>query len=468
MPAASPVKLDSQILAGIATKAFFLGLWGLGPAATNLTSLENPYSSIMTNLKDQSQIPSIFYGYTAGARYHLKQVYGSMTLGGYDASRFVPHNITFAFAPTISRELVVGLQSITVSGLNRSLSTPINLLPQPILSFIDSAEPQIWLPTVVCNTIAEIFGLQYDPVTDLYLVDDAKRQALSHQNTTLSFQVAADLTSTGTDSVTIDFPYEAFDLELTTDYPANDTQYTLGRTFLQQAYVIADYERSTFSVHQCIFSENAKQELHSIPPISNTSTPSNGTNNSNQPFSTHHSLLPGIIAAIAIASTIVVFLIAITALRVGRRHDSFPWYKFKAKRAIRTPSPSPKDKSSSLHQDSSQSHPEMEGDVHHRPEMAGDFHLRPEMMAGLERPGELSGDDVLCPGNPQHRSEMMASTRAPEELDAEANRLLELENPSTSRWELSDASTRYELEAHSVTSKPRTPQTREQGTGDQS
>lgn len=401
-------------------------------------------------------------------RLELKQVYGSMTLGGYDASRFVPHNTTFVFAPDVSRELVVGIQRISASGLNRSLSAPVNFLPQPILSFIDSAESQIWLPETVCDTLAETFGLQYDPDTDLYLVNDTMRQALSHQNATLSFQIAADLSSTNTDSVTVNFPYAAFDLELTTDYPginattyyfpirraANDTQYTLGRTFLQQAYIIADYERSTFSVHQCIFSENAKQELHSIPPISTTTASSNGTNNPNKPSSTHHSLLPGIIAAIAIASAVIIFLIAITAFLFGRRGDSFPWYKLRAKAVTRTPVHSPKEDSSDLHQDSSQSHPEMEGDVHHRGELTGDTHLPSEMLAGLQRPGELDAD-ALRPRNLQHPSEMIASLRAPEELDADANRVLELEDPNTSRWELQENSgAKYELEARSIPSKP--------------
>ena len=59
--------------------------------------------------------------------------------------------------------------------------------------------------------------------------------------------------------------YRSFDL--TAEYPIvnnatryfplkqaqNDSQYTLGRTFLQDAYVIADYDRSNFSVSQAVF-----------------------------------------------------------------------------------------------------------------------------------------------------------------------------------------------------------------------
>lgn len=65
----SAPKLDNQVLAGIATKDFYLGLWGVGPRPTNLTVLNNPYPSLMTNLKKQNKVPSLSYGYTAGAQY---------------------------------------------------------------------------------------------------------------------------------------------------------------------------------------------------------------------------------------------------------------------------------------------------------------------------------------------------------------------------------------------------------------
>lgn len=65
----SAPKVDNQVLAGIASKDFYLGLWGVGPRPTNLTALNNPYPSLMTNLKEQNLVPSISYGYTAGAQY---------------------------------------------------------------------------------------------------------------------------------------------------------------------------------------------------------------------------------------------------------------------------------------------------------------------------------------------------------------------------------------------------------------
>ena len=60
--------LEGQVLAGIATKDFYLGSLGLYPAPVNFTS-EESHPSLLTNLKAQNLIPSLSYGYSAGAYY---------------------------------------------------------------------------------------------------------------------------------------------------------------------------------------------------------------------------------------------------------------------------------------------------------------------------------------------------------------------------------------------------------------
>lgn len=61
--------MSHQILAGIAAKDFYLGSWGISPYPTNLTNLDDPMPSLMSNLKEENLIPSLSYGYTAGAQY---------------------------------------------------------------------------------------------------------------------------------------------------------------------------------------------------------------------------------------------------------------------------------------------------------------------------------------------------------------------------------------------------------------
>lgn len=77
----------------------------------------------------------------------MKKVLGSLTLGGYDSSRFIPNNISFYFASDDSRSLTVGLQSIAVSSTLQGAVAP---LTSGILSLIDSTVSHIWLPLEAC------------------------------------------------------------------------------------------------------------------------------------------------------------------------------------------------------------------------------------------------------------------------------------------------------------------------------
>lgn len=62
--------LPGQVVGSIINKRpFFVGFFGLSPKSFNFTNLDNPHPSYMTSLRENRQIPSISYGYTAGAHY---------------------------------------------------------------------------------------------------------------------------------------------------------------------------------------------------------------------------------------------------------------------------------------------------------------------------------------------------------------------------------------------------------------
>lgn len=61
--------LEHQVVAGIVDDDFWLGIIGLGPKPANFSSFNDPQPSFMRTLVDQKLIPSLSYGYTAGARY---------------------------------------------------------------------------------------------------------------------------------------------------------------------------------------------------------------------------------------------------------------------------------------------------------------------------------------------------------------------------------------------------------------
>jgi hypothetical protein len=68
--AGSPGPIVQNVTVGaFAVYSYYLGLFGLNPKSTNLTDLTDPIPSWMTRLHDESKIPSLSWGYTAGMPY---------------------------------------------------------------------------------------------------------------------------------------------------------------------------------------------------------------------------------------------------------------------------------------------------------------------------------------------------------------------------------------------------------------
>ncbi|KAK3372113.1 aspartic peptidase domain-containing protein [Podospora didyma] len=325
--------LENQTVAGFATpEPFYLGVFGLNNQPLNFTVLGNfSAPSFLTTLKDQKKIPSLSWSYTAGAKYRLKQVYGQLIFSGYDTSRFEQNSVSFTMAEDITRDLVVALQSVSYSG-----SSSATLLSNPIDVFIDSTDPNLWLPAEACDAFEKAFGLTLDSKSGLYLVNDTHRNALLDSNAEVTFRLSDG--KSGGDTVTIVLPFAAFDL--TAGYPlvessshyfplkrANSSdQYTLGRTFLQEAYLTADYERKTFNVSACAWNQGVQQN---IVTITDPATGAGGATGGWSPSSGNSSssnLSTGAIAGIAVACVVVGILVAlafaIVILRKRRKRIS--------------------------------------------------------------------------------------------------------------------------------------------------
>ena len=211
---------------------------------------------------------------TANIMKGLNKVAGSLTLGGYDSSKFTPNGVSFAMTEiteTNKRDLMTPIQKITT---NLGSTT---LLPEPIVAYLDSSVPFIYLPEAAWTLFEAEFKLTWNETFNLYVVSDTTHVLLLAQNPSITFTLG-----NATHSVDIVLPYAAFDL--TAGYPytedatttiryfplrraQNQTQFTLGRTFFQEAYVIADYERGNFSVSQCDFNARAAQNLMAIFPV---------------------------------------------------------------------------------------------------------------------------------------------------------------------------------------------------------
>jgi hypothetical protein len=204
------------------------------------------------------------------------KVQGSLTLGGYDASRFGSKNVTFPFYPDTARRLIAEMTAITYipTGISTTATTT-TLMSETISMYIDSTIPFIYLPTDICTRFETAFGLQWDDFHELYTFSSDVHAALVNMNPNITFT----LSNTAGETLDIILPYAAFDLTATfpvlsqpgnsTSYfplkrAGNDTQYTLGRTFLQEAYLIADYDRSEFTIAPCIWPPTFTQDIHAI------------------------------------------------------------------------------------------------------------------------------------------------------------------------------------------------------------
>ncbi|CAD6594440.1 MAG: hypothetical protein ASARMPRED_009441 [Alectoria sarmentosa] len=327
--------LQQQTIAGIATKEFYLGIFGLNPRSTNFSTLDDPIPSYMANMKNRSMIPSLSWGYTAGNQYRLGTVLGSLTLGGFDSSRFVANDVTFAFNQVDERDLTVDIESIVMTTSNNS----VHLLNNSIAAYVDSTIPYFYLPLEVCQHFEHAFGILWDNDVQAYLVNDSLHKSLHAQNATVTFSIGNT-----TQSVKISLPYAAFDLIAeyplvtnTTRYfplmPAtNESQYTLGRAFLQEAYVFlwfprpdkfiwltfpryltADYERRNFSISQCSWDLGARENIVAIesPPSSEANgKPISGTSTT--------ASTSGRIAGIVIGSSVGLLFVIFLAF-VGKR-----------------------------------------------------------------------------------------------------------------------------------------------------
>ncbi|KAK8151632.1 hypothetical protein BC567DRAFT_213585 [Phyllosticta citribraziliensis] len=125
----------SQAIANIGQIEYWVGLFPLNPRTNSVSAISNKYPSLLQTLKNQSQIPSLSWGYTAGANYKSSKVYGSLTLGGYDSSRFDnTTKVEGAFTDDPAQDFTVSLVSITTPTFDL-------LTAQPTTTVIDSTLP---------------------------------------------------------------------------------------------------------------------------------------------------------------------------------------------------------------------------------------------------------------------------------------------------------------------------------------
>ncbi|EPE31751.1 Acid protease [Glarea lozoyensis ATCC 20868] len=278
-------RLSNQTVAGFnLPDPFYLGFLGIGVEPVIYKEFGN-YSapSFFEQLAIDGLIPGLSWSYTAGAAYRLSAGQSmQLIFGGYDASRFIPNNVHFTLKEDSTRDIVVGVQSILYAKRETNLTT---LLPDPIYAFVESTDPNIWLPIESCLLFEKAFGLTWDESVSEYSLNSTQHNTLTRSNPTVTFRLAAS--TTGGATVDIILPFQSFVHQYpsvpnaTYQFPlqraSNPSQYTFGRIFLQEAYLTVDYDQGNFSLSQCTFIDGAPSRVMSIPGTSASNESGSGT-----------------------------------------------------------------------------------------------------------------------------------------------------------------------------------------------
>ncbi|MCJ1383430.1 hypothetical protein MMC17_006544 [Xylographa soralifera] len=229
--------LKHEAVVSSAEDHYSIGSLGLAPRIFNFIGSQSFQPSTMHHFPEERNTLGASYGYTAGAVYKEEPVYGSLTLGGYDTARIGVKNLTFDLWPGIPQDLHVSIEAITTG-----------------------------------NRFEEVFDLAWNEESNLYLVNETLHETLLTRNASITFTLSNERSKPNS-TVDIVLPYASFDL--TASYPLvadaatyyfplrraeNETQFTLGRTFLQEAYLTVDYERSLFSISQASFPDPRKSQ----------------------------------------------------------------------------------------------------------------------------------------------------------------------------------------------------------------
>ncbi|PTB63940.1 acid protease [Trichoderma citrinoviride] len=287
--------MSNVLMSAINTTDYYLGYFGLGITQGNF-GREVAQSPLTQAVHTFGWIPSYSYGFTAGASYRNTPV--SITLGGHDTARYVPHDIDFTLTPqdNMPRALIRGIEA-SADKVNKpkkwtSETALLSGWDNAFTALIDSTTPYLWLPSAVCDEFADAFNLTYNATFDLYtLTNEQFNQYGSADSFTFTFSFSSvdnhdnfgsPLNVPGLVNITV--PMRAFVnllqypfMHQTIKYgdPAipyfalrksdNDSAVVIGRSFLQEAYMITKYDEAVFSIHQAKFPQRPIAEANLVP-----------------------------------------------------------------------------------------------------------------------------------------------------------------------------------------------------------
>jgi hypothetical protein len=186
--------------------------------------------------------------------------------------------------PSENNTLIVGVQSIAYMPDPNVDASTVSFTANSSLFYatIDSTLPFWYLPDSICDRFKDTFRLKYDDDKNLYTVDESAHNWNVRQNPTIQIKLGQTNGNT-VDAISFAVRYNAFDLqgsaplfnETTRYFPLRKSSrglYVLGRSFLQETYIVVDYERRNFTVAQAAFSDPMPAK-HIVPILSKDFVP---------------------------------------------------------------------------------------------------------------------------------------------------------------------------------------------------
>ncbi|KAL2679793.1 aspartic peptidase domain-containing protein [Phyllosticta citricarpa] len=323
--------ISEQTVAAMEKYDFWVGSFGISPTPFNVYGYDEPMRSFFQAMNQTGRIASNTWSYTAGA--HHRNFTASLIFGGYDVSRFdagtsvrspVVQNADKAFTA-----LTVQIKTIRISGVDAALQ---NVTSKKFEAALEPAFSALFLSEATCSSFERAFNLSWDAASELYFIADDVHEQLMARRPNITFTICDPEDTNCHDIV---FPYAAFALNAT--WPlvkyANDTAVsnnmsidysprryfpikhskeadgsaTLGRAFLQETHVFADFDRQYFNLSQTVFDSKAESRVITVQkPADEDSGLSGGD-------------IAGIVTAVMTAMATVAYL----AFAKAKRHWPF-------------------------------------------------------------------------------------------------------------------------------------------------
>ncbi|KAI0126159.1 aspartic peptidase domain-containing protein [Xylariales sp. AK1849] len=263
-----------------------VGCLGIGAPDTINQSFSTSGAAINASLipgylSAHNQIASNSFGMHIGSA--NPKMPGSLYFGGYDHNRIVGDILSSSGDYTKGLTLSdIAIQVIDGSSPFSFGASQTGLLADGNSSIgsagidvhVDGCSPYLSLPTSTCDAIASHLPVTFNAKLGLYTwnTDDAKYTQIVNSASALEFTF---LGSSNTDKVAISVPFRH--LNLTLDAPLVDTkqqyfpcytgptgQYTLGRAFLQDAFVGANWGTKTWWLAQAPGPNVPAEDVYSI------------------------------------------------------------------------------------------------------------------------------------------------------------------------------------------------------------